>query len=373
MLYTDIPSDADVARIATERSDAAVSVYLPTTPVSTQTEADRIQLRNLAREAVTQLEAAGLDRGRVQDLQEELDDLVDDDAFWAHQAHGLAVFATPDHLRTFRLPTTLQPMVEVSDRFHLKPLLRSVTFPNSAYVLALSEAGVRVVEVGADLPARTVAVDGLPRGAADEAGKASIAGRSPSGRIVGSEGKKVRLRAYARAVDAALRTLPLSDSTPLVLAATEPLRSIYRSVASSPHLLAAGIETSPERVSDADLASAARPVLDAAYEETLTRWRATYEQRLSEGRATADVAHAARAATFGGVESVLVDMDRTLPGLVDEETGAVTFDDAEDAVNYGVVDEIARRVLASSGRVLAVRAADLPSQAPLAAILRYRL
>ena len=35
------------------------------------------------------------------------------------------MFATPDALRTFRLPNRLTTVVEVSDRYHLKPLLRA--------------------------------------------------------------------------------------------------------------------------------------------------------------------------------------------------------------------------------------------------------
>ena len=48
------------------------------------------------------------------------------------------------------------------------------------------------------------------------------------------------------------------------VAATGRLAPLYRSVNSYPHLLPDGIETSPDRISDADLATAARPVLDAA-------------------------------------------------------------------------------------------------------------
>jgi hypothetical protein len=44
---------------------------------------------------------------------------------------------------------------------------------------------------------------------------------------------------------------------------------------------------------------------------------------------------------------------------------------ADDAVNYGVVDEIARRVVLTRGRVLAVRREDIPGSGPAAAILRY--
>jgi hypothetical protein len=57
-------------------------------------------------------------------VRDVLDDLADDDAFWARQAHSLAVFATPSGARTFQVAYRLSPLVEVSDRFHIKPLLR---------------------------------------------------------------------------------------------------------------------------------------------------------------------------------------------------------------------------------------------------------
>lgn len=119
-----------------------------------QAQADRIALKNLAGEALAQL--ADHDKREVRVLEELLLDLVDDDEFWAVQANGLAVFATPAGLHTFRLPTRLQPMAEVSDRFHVQPLLRVVTVPQSGFVLALTPGSVRLVEV---LPG-TVGEDG---------------------------------------------------------------------------------------------------------------------------------------------------------------------------------------------------------------------
>ena len=49
----------------------------------------------------------------------------------------------------------------------------------------------------------------------------------------------------------------------------------------------------------------------------------------------------------------------------------MTFDAVEDAVNYGILDEIARRVWLTGGRVLAVRQPDIPGAGSVAAILRY--
>jgi hypothetical protein len=42
-----------------------------------------------------------------------------------------------------------------------------------------------------------------------------------------------------------------------------------------------------------------------------------------------------------------------------------------DAANYDVLDEIAGRALLSGAKVYAVRRADMPGGAALAAILRY--
>ena len=82
MLYLDIPTADDYADLAAFRGDMAVSIALPTTPVSIEIDADRIQLKNLAKEAVDQLEAAGADKRRLRDLIEELDDLMEDENFW---------------------------------------------------------------------------------------------------------------------------------------------------------------------------------------------------------------------------------------------------------------------------------------------------
>ena len=50
--------------------------------------------------------------------------------------------------------------------------------------------------------------------------------------------------------------------------------------------------------------------------------------RTEQGRSTTDVSHAARAATFGAVQNLLVDIDAIVPGTVGPEDGRVTFTEA---------------------------------------------
>ena len=115
---------------------------------------------------------------------------MDDDEFWRFQAHGLAVLATPENVRTFRVPNALQPLVMVADRFHLKPLIRAISFPHSCYVLALAQRSVRVIEVSPDLPAVTIAVEGMPQDAGRAVRAAGEIEHWPSGRIQARKARK---------------------------------------------------------------------------------------------------------------------------------------------------------------------------------------
>ena len=59
--------------------------------------------------------------------------------------------------------------------------------------------------------------------------------------------------------------------------------------------------------------------------------------------------------------------------LLSGSVGRASRAPCRDVASYGVVDEIARRVWLSGGRVLAVRRDDVPGRSSVAAILRYPL
>jgi hypothetical protein len=239
-------------------------------------------------------------------------------------------------------------------------------------VLALAQGAVRLIEVEPEIAPSEVRVPELPSDVASAAGRASISDRAPTRRIQGSEGQKVRMRGYTRQIDQALRPFLNGLDVPLVLAAAEPIAGIFRSVNSNPHLVEPEISGNPETLSDSELAARAREVLDALYAAELEELRERYRQLAHAGRGRSDVAEVARAATAGAVETLFVDIDSPVTGTLNDETGAVSFAPA-GVGTYGVLDEIARRVWLTGGRVLAVRAQDIPDGGETAAILRYAL
>jgi len=371
-LHTDIPTHADIDTLMRARERWCVSFYLPTSPESLG-EAERIELRNLSREALDRMRALGADKAECTAVEEQIAAIEDDDLFWRYQARTLAIFATETSITTFRLPNRLARHLVVGDRFLVRPLLRAVTFPQTAFVLELSQGSVRLLEILPDQGPEQVEVPNMPKdleSAVSSTG--TVADHAAVHRMQGGEGRKVRMRQFARVVYGALRHVLPERGVPLILAATEPLDSIFRSVCRYPDLTPETIPLRPEPGDDL-LLKDAREALDRYYADRLRRLRELFDERAAQGRTVVDIADAARLATIGAVDTLFFDMDHTVPGQVDEETGAVTFAESADGPAYGVVDEIVKRVWLTGGRVLALRRPDVPGGGDVAAILRYAL
>jgi hypothetical protein len=352
-MHLDVPTTDQITDLLDHRHAASVSIYLPTGRSTLDAKSARTTLSNIRRDVEARIDAAGADGSWV---LEELDSIIEDDDFWTRQRDTLAIFLSPGHEVTFRLPNRLDESVHVGERFHVKPLLRATTFPHAAFVLALSKGEVRLLEIFNDGPPVEVTVPDMPKDA-----------WVPSA----NHFHMARDRAYVRLVDHAIRPILNGSDLPVIVAATEGIDALFRTVNSSPRLVERRVPGNPEELSDLELADAARAVLDEVYATELTDLAVLVDQRVSQGRAAFDLSDIARFATIGAVDTLVVDVDAHVPGTVDEVTGAVEFVDETGAETHGITDEIARRVLRSGGRVLAVRASEVPMGAQAAAILRY--
>src|SRR6202140_4390031 len=384
MLHIDIPTLEEFQALAQIKGEACVSVYLPVSPLVDNIRANRIAFRDLAREALAQLREAGTDKRKIAVFEERFNhlaglehDVQDEDkirklqrakpdpfeSFWHYQGNGLAVLATAGMMRMFRLPDAPKPLAEVADRFNLTPLIRAMTSPHDVFVLALAEESVRLVHAFANFPPERLQVPDLPSNAEEATRRPSFHVRAPRRRLQNLEGEKVLLHQYVRKVEHAISSVLAGWNAPLVLAAEEPLASMYRSVNTYPRLADEMIEGNPGLTTDAELEDAAIPILDRLYSRELKAVIPLYDE-LKPRRATTDVSYAAHAATAGAVEQLLVDLHAVIPGLVSDIDGSVTYSASDDAETYSVVDEVARRALYTGARVMGARKEELPDRAP---------
>ena len=371
MLHLDLPTLAEFIALRELRADFCVSIYLPATTLSQNSDVTRIGLKNAVKAARLQLSEGGFDVDKRDSALARIEALDGDYEFWRVQANSLAVLATANELRTFRLANHLIETVQVADRYHLKPILRAISFRHNAFVLAFSQKEARLIEVFADLPAQTIPVPGLPPRVADAVDKSTPEGRDNDDGIHNAEHQNKLLGQYAKQIDAALQPVLRGSDIPLVLAATGRLAPVYRAANTYSSLLPMGIEDSPDRISNAELASAARPLLEKYNQGKVVELQALFDTRRGQKRTTTDLSEAARAVTLGAVEMLLVDLDRQDHGSIDPQTGAVTIAVRPGTSSYDVIDEIAGRALATGARVMVVRRDKIPEGGPIAAILRY--
>src|SRR3984893_9756884 len=320
MLHIDIPTLAQI------KGETCVSLYLPTSPLGDNARTNRIAFKDIAREALSQLKEAGTDKkkitvfearvehlagpehdvqdeGKIRKLQRAKPDPIE--SFWHYQANGLAVLTTSRILRTFRLPNSPKPLAEVADRFHLTPLIRAMTSPHDIFVLALAEESVRLIRAFANFPPVRLQIPDLPRNAEEATRRPSFHVRAPRRRLQNLEGEKVLLHKYVRKVEQAIHSVLAGRNAPLVLAAEEPLASIFRSLNTHPRLADEMIEGNPGLVTDAELEDLAIPILDRLYSRELKAVIALYDE-LKPRRATTDVSYAAHARTAGAIDPLVL-------------------------------------------------------------------
>src|SRR5581483_4757573 len=327
MLHIDIPTVAEFRDLAQLRAGFCISLYMPTSRLGEKAEANRTLFKDLVKDALAQLRDAGTDKRVIEAFERRFDELgggehdPDQDkvrrrqrakpdervAFWHHQGNGLAVLAVPEILRTFRLAETPKPLAEVADRFHLTPLLRAMTSRHDAFVLALAEESVRLVHVFANFPPLPVSVPELPKNAEGATHRPSFHVRAPRGHLQNLEGEKVLLHQYVEKVDRAVHDALRGHTAPLILAAVEPLSSMFRAVCDYPELAEEVMAGNPDRFTDAELEDRAIPILDRLTARELRDLIARYEE-LKPRRATTDVSYAAHAATAGAIDQLLVDL-----------------------------------------------------------------
>lgn len=368
----DIPTPDDFAHLTQARNDASVSIYIGAAGggnrgITHDVDAAQTALRSALSDCLKELaDASAADRQAIADAIEEL---VGDRLFWATGARSLAIFASPEGMRVFRLMNRLSTSCSTGDRFDVGPMIRAVTFDHTGYVLAITEGDVRLLHLTSDATSSSVELTELPEDASDALTRDPATGRFNRHRADGTLGPKVEQRRYASIVQDAVLAAIGSDRSPLVLAAASDLDPAYREVNSYDALLDKGIAANPASLTDADLEAQAREILDDVHKEKLAAWRETFGTRQANGRASSQLSDIARAAWEGRVDQLLFDLDHADEGTIDE-FGVIAHAEQPGSQTYRIVDEIAAQVLRTGGVVRAVRAEDLPSDAPVAATFR---
>lgn len=335
-----------------------ISLLLPTVRAGRETTANGRLFARLLERAEAELGDDELSAER-----EELHTLAGDNDFWQNQLDGLAVYAGPGHVETFRVPLTLAEEVSVGAAPRLVPLVPLVVEDDLFHVLVLGQNRVRLLEghAGAmterDLGPIPGSVDDLDQDRDDQAHLQFSAqgGDVPNyhGHGADQDARDIAQERFLRIVDDGVRRVLGADSPPpLVLAGVDATVATYRSISRHPTITGDHVSGSAERAQVGELHELAWPLVRAQLEERADEVTDTLAQRLGTGSATEDLSEIVQAGEQGRIDTLILPAERPAP---DTQIAFVT-DPADTAV---------RATLLTGGRLSAARV-DAP-----AALLRY--
>jgi hypothetical protein len=386
----NIVARSDLRDLVGCQASPCVAIYQPAHRVGPDTRAydrqDVIRFKNLLRDAETRLTSGGARAREVEDLLEPARRLLDDPSFWRYQSDGLAVFVAPGMLRTFRVPFPFDELVVVAPRFHVKPLLALLTGDGLFYVLSLSQNEVRLFAGTRDHLGEVELPEG-PRSLAEalrhddperqlqfHTGTPAGGDRRPAifhGHGTGIDDAKPNLLRFCQLVDRAVVRVIRDGSVPLILASVDYLAAIYRDANTHSALLQAGVAGNPDRLRPDELHARVWPLVEPHFRRDRAEAIARYRALKGTDRAAHEVAEVVLAARDGRVDVLFVAVGVRTWGTVDAEAravqiGAEATGQNEDLLNLAAVDTLQRQ-----GTVYALPPAEMPDEAPVAAVLRY--
>lgn len=389
------PDSAYISSILAASEAPCVSVYLPTSRGSGNASPAPVGFRNLAQRAEELLtrdhKGAGSHR-----IVEQLHLLERDQHFWGHAQEGVVVLASPSRFDAFTLPRAVPERVEVGHTFHVKPLLRYVQSAEPFHVLCVSREraalfrGNRYVLTPLTVPGvqlnineslgsiSDVPTPGLRAAGPESATRpnARVGGEDSHGHLVG-DGVTVRkidahpdAERFYREVDRQIiHRVSEPSQLPVILAGIEENLSLYRSVTKNRFLTADAVHGDWTKWTLHEIREAAWKAFEKHYLDRLARIREDFGTARARGRGTDSLAEAAQGAVMGRVGVLLIDADRTVPGSIDLNTGALS--PSSDAEAGDMLDDLAEMAAKTQATVIVTPSDQMPTPSGLAAIFRY--
>lgn len=351
MIYQDLITEKNFLELSKERG-VCVSIYLTTSHLLQNTPIDRLNFRHMVENVLEQASTVSK-KEEMEQIENQLKKLLDDDIFWIYQGKSLAVLVSSKHIVTYRLAYDVSNLSKASDRFYLKPLLPAL-HPQGALLLAISQKSVHLYEFTMTEELVEVDVPNLPADLTDATGRVLQRNGVADARLRDDTGKKVLQLQFIRTIEKAVKPVVAKYNLPLVLATTEEMASLYRTINSYNLLSPESIIGSVENKTTEDLINLTKPVVLKLRSKTLEQWNKEYMERSNEALTSSDLATIARLASQGQVSRLLVDVDSVIYGRFDD-AGAYKLLDEKNVHSYDLIDEIVDRVMTSGGEVLAVR------------------
>ena len=366
-------------RMAEVREEWCVSVYMPIDRIDAPK--NRIRLKNLMFEAEKKLLALEMLPATVARILAPITMILDSADFWKNRKEGFAAFFTNDSFVWHSMNYKFDELVVVTDRFHLKPLLRNASQTRRFHLLTLSQNQIKFYEASED-EINEVYLKGMPRNPAavltsedNETHLQMHSGGKNSAIYHGNAGiednKKAKLLELFRKLDKSINKYLKDEESPLLLAGVEYLQAIYHEANSYPHILKEGMAGNVESLATKELLEYSLLLVKPAFRDEREKALEIFHEKLGTGLASDKFPAIFKAAKEGRIETLFVPVGKQTWGNFDNETNELQINKTAKPGDKDLLCVASTRTLQKGGKVFVVLPEQMPDKSSVAAIMRY--
>jgi hypothetical protein len=381
-----IPGRDQIDALLSKESEC-VSILVPTHRSGRDVQQAKIRLKNLLREAESRLAGYDLRKDQIAETLRPGQDLAGDELQWRSLEEGLAVYLAPGFSQILTVPLPFEETLVVGSRFYVLPLLELLGHRGDFFLLALSLKSVRLYAANR-FEIREIDLPGVPKSLTDAVGsdyeqdsvqvhtvRPGSGGAIVHGHGVGQgEDEKEEATRFCMRVDAGLRRILLgadNGARPLVIAAAEPLASIYAQVTHYSNLLPGGVAGNPEPLSPEELRTRAWTNVEGVLHRELESELAHCRDLLATGRASNDVREIVLAASDGRVDTLFAAQGARRWGSFDAAARRVKIVAEPRPISDELLNLAGAMTIRAGGAVHLVAREAVPMKADAVASFRY--
>jgi len=361
-------------------NSTCLTITMNTHRMNNEAEQDPVRFKNLLKNARKKLQSKDFSEQQIDQFLEDLENLKNQPRFWQEQDDGLILFVTDDLFHYVKLPFNVDSKVYLDDHFYILPLIRLDQQDQDYFVLALSKNNVRLLKANRktieeieleNLPSSydeftelDVFETSLSKGNTGANGSAGFHGKGDA-----SDSKQRLGELFIKQVETVVTEYMRKQNAPLLLAGVSDITSHYlkfnhfHTVWEKDTLLGNPDHMSKEEIHRKSSVVSKKKIMNEIYDIADDS-----TNLINTGRFIYDVGELVKAAKYGQVETLFIQVSGFEFGTFDDKNDQVQKSGDADTEIYNLA---ATKCLQNSGTVYLLDRDHMPQKTEISAVLRY--
>jgi len=372
-----------IEKLIGETQDLNVTIFIPTHKTGEEAKQDSIRLKNILQKVKNDLVEQGWKENRVDELFKPVHAKTEENQFWLHQDKGLAIYINEQYFDYFKIPVSPKENYYLSENFLITPLLELQNHHGEYHVLLLSQNETKMYKVAPDETTQ-ITFESVPT-SMEEHLKFHVhdrsvqhhTGTSGGGAVFHGQGADVdennkELELFLKHIENKVTKYLKKVNGPLVLAGNEKMVSYYRKANKYFNVLEESISGNADSKSLQEIENESWEIVESYFREEITSDIERFNNLKGSELISDNLSEIVKSAYFGKVDTLFVPMGFHQYGKFDPEENQVEVSDKMNGQTVDLINLAAISAIRTGGTLYGLTPQDVPNNAGLAAIYRYK-